>query len=163
MSSNRHLSRTVAMQTLFEIEFQAEALSKETTNVFDKDGISILIERNFVDHRISAETKSFCEELVLGVLSNMPFLDENIIPAAPEWPLGQIARVDRNILRIAILELLILKENPPKVIINEAVEIAKTFGGNNSSKFINGVLGTIYRASEIYDPKEDNYKKKDQA
>jgi N utilization substance protein B len=91
----------------------------------------------------------------------MPFLDENIIPAAPEWPLGQIARVDRNILRIAILELLILKENPPKVIINEAVEIAKTFGGNNSSKFINGVLGTIYRASEIYDPKEDNYKKKE--
>ena len=78
-----------------------------------------------------------------------------ISPAAPEWPIDQIAKIDKAILRMSLYELLIKREVPPKVAINEAVELAKEFGGDNSSKFVNGVLGTIFRQSEFYDPKED--------
>ena len=84
-------------------------------------------------------------------------IDEIIEKAAPDWPIDKISIVDRNILRIGLTELLFgdRKEVPPKVAINEAVELAKAFGGQNSSKFVNGVLGTVYRASDVYNPNDD--------
>jgi N utilization substance protein B len=81
-----------------------------------------------------------------------------IAPAAPDWPVEQIAKIDKIILRIGVYELIIKREVPPKVAINEAVELAKAFGGENSSKFVNGVLGTIYRQSDFYEPEEDQKK-----
>jgi len=83
-------------------------------------------------------------------------IDGIIGPAAPEWPVEQIAKIDKIILRIGVYELMVKREVPPKVAINEAVELAKTFGGENSSKFINGVLGTIYRNSDFYEPEEES-------
>jgi N utilization substance protein B len=90
-----------------------------------------------------------------GVHQNQAAIDGIIAPAAPEWPVEQIAKIDKIILRIGVYELMIKRDVPPKVAINEAVELAKTFGGENSSKFINGVLGTIYRNSEFYEPEEE--------
>ena len=90
---------------------------------------------------------------------NHDMIDAIIVPAAPEWPIEQIALIDLIILRLGIFELLFAKEVPPKVAINEAVELAKAFGGPNSSKFVNGVLGTVYRASDVYNPEDD--KKRD--
>ncbi|MCA9335083.1 transcription antitermination factor NusB, partial [Candidatus Saccharibacteria bacterium] len=92
------------------------------------------------------EDTDFVSELVHGVLEKQDDLDNQIRPLAPEWPLEQIARIDRNILRLGLYELLYRGDHvPPKVAINEAVELAKAFGSDNSSKFINGVLGTAFR------------------
>jgi N utilization substance protein B len=92
------------------------------------------------------QDKEFVSRLVDGVIADQQSLDEKIQPIAPEWPIDQIARVDRSILRIGLFELLSLADIvPPKVAINEAVELAKAFGSDNSSKFVNGVLGTAFR------------------
>jgi N utilization substance protein B len=99
--------------------------------------------------------RDFVDDLVWGTLKNEDKIDKIITPAAPEWPISQIALVDLVVLRMAIYELLFKREVPPKVAINEAVELSKSLGGINSSKFVNGVLGTVYRASDIYDPKDD--------
>jgi len=141
MSANRHLGRIVALQTLYEEDFRREV----------KDpGVSLveILERNIGRYDETIEDKAFIEELVHGVKRKEAELDDFIRPVAPEWPIEQIARMDRIVLRIGVYELLFEKGVPPKVAINEAVELAKAFGGDNSSKFINGVLGTILRNSE---------------
>lgn len=139
MASNRHLGRIVALQTLYEYEIREQA---EDTSLDIDDVLS----RNLSRYENAIEDKKFVESLVKGVVERQQELDDKIQPIAPEWPLQQIARIDRNILRIGVFELLHRPETvPPKVAINEAVELAKAFGSDNSSKFVNGVLGTAYR------------------
>jgi len=139
MASNRHLGRIVALQSLYEYEFRVGA---EDTSV----NIDDILNRNLERYESAIEDKKFVSELVKGVIASQPELDGKIQPIAPDWPIEQIARIDRAILRMGLYELLNLAEVvPPKVAINEAVELAKAFGSDNSSKFINGVLGTAYR------------------
>jgi N utilization substance protein B len=139
MASNRHLGRIVALQTLYEYEFRS--LSKD-----DSVNVDDILARNLNRYDTTIEDRGFVEQLVAGVVKKQKKLDEQLQPMAPDWPLDQIARVDCNILRIGLYELLFeAKTVPPKVAINEAVELAKAFGSDNSSKFINGVLGTAYR------------------
>ena len=139
MASNRHLGRIVALQTLYEYGFRV--VCKDTTVDIDD-----ILARNLERYDTTIEDKGFVETLVKGVLAERDDLDAKIQPIAPDWPIDQIARVDRNILRIGLYELLYQAELiPPKVAINEAVELAKAFGSDNSSKFVNGVLGTAYR------------------
>lgn len=147
MASNRHLGRIVAMQTLYEHDFR---LSDET-----ELEISPILQRNLDEFRTNIDDTNFVEDVVEGVHDNQTAIDAIIGPAAPEWPVDQIAKIDKVVLRIGVYELMIKRDVPPKVAINEAVELAKTFGGENSSKFINGVLGTIYRNSEFYEPEEE--------
>jgi transcription antitermination protein NusB len=141
MSANRHLGRIVALQTLYEEDFRKEV--NDPSVVLDE-----ILERNIGRYDETIEDKTFIEELVSGIAKRQTELDDVIRPVAPEWPIEQIARMDRIILRIGVYELLFEKGVPPKVAINEAVELAKAFGGDNSSKFINGVLGTILRNQE---------------
>lgn len=139
MASNRHLGRIVALQTLYEYEFRTES---GDTSV---DAGEILA-RNLERYETAIEDTKFVETLVKGVLKEQNDIDAKIQPIAPDWPIEQIARIDRSILRIGVYELLHqAKVVPPKVAINEAVELAKAFGSDNSSKFVNGVLGTAYR------------------
>ena len=139
MASNRHLGRIVALQTLYEYEFRVQ--SADTSADVDE-----ILTRNLDRYESAIDDKGFVETIVKGVLEHQTDLDEKIQPIAPDWPIDQIARIDRNILRIGLYELLHqAKVVPPKVVINEAVELAKAFGSDNSSKFINGVLGTAYR------------------
>jgi transcription antitermination protein NusB len=154
MASNRHLSRILAVQSLYEWEFISNRFPSDQK--FDqKEKIGEILDRNYKEFEKAVSNRDFIDELVFGVLENSERIDRIITPAAPEWPISQIALVDLVILRVAIYELLFKREVPPKVAINEAVELAKTFGGPNSSKFVNGVLGTVYRASDIYNPEED--------
>ena len=137
MASNRHLGRIVAFQTLYEYDFRGG--TKSDINV------KKVTKRNLDQYKgVIGDTK-FVKDLVEGVIKHQAKLDKTIAPAAPEWPVEQIARVDKIVLRMAIYELKLNPEVPPKVAINEAVELAKAFGGDNSSKFVNGVLGTVYR------------------
>lgn len=139
MASNRHLGRIVALQTLYEFEFRTQ--SDDTTA-----DVKEILKRNLDRYDTAIKDTKFVEALVKGVLKEQVALDAKIQPIAPDWPIGQIARIDRTILRIGVYELLHQAEIvPPKVVINEAVELAKAFGSDNSSKFINGVLGTAYR------------------
>ena len=147
MASNRHLGRIVTMQTLYEFDFRG---SNEASLE-----LPAILERNLHEVRSSIDDTTFVEELVAGVNERQIDIDAVIAPAAPEWPVDQIAKIDKIILRIGVYELMMKREVPPKVAINEAVELAKTFGGENSSKFINGVLGTIYRNSDFYEPEEE--------
>lgn len=139
MASNRHLGRIVVLQTLYEYEFRTEEKDPEAV-------IETILERNIERYSETIDDKDFIRALADGVVAESKKLDEIIQPVAPEWPIDQIARVDRAILRMSVWELTNSKDVPPKVVINEAVELAKSFGGDNSSKFINGVLGTIYRS-----------------
>ena len=139
MASNRHLGRIVALQTLYEFEFRTQS---EDTSADVKE----ILKRNLDRYDTAIEDTKFVDALVTGVLKEQADLDAKIQPIAPDWPIEQIARIDRNILRIGLYELLHQADVvPPKVVINEAVELAKAFGSDNSSKFINGVLGTAYR------------------
>ncbi|MFI5212509.1 MAG: transcription antitermination factor NusB [Candidatus Saccharimonadales bacterium] len=139
MASNRHLGRIVALQSLYEFEFRTQ--SNDTSA-----DINEILGRNLERYESAIDDKEFVSHLVTGVLEHQTDLDIKIQPIAPDWPIEQIARIDRSILRIGLYELLFLADIvPPKVAINEAVELAKAFGSDNSSKFINGVLGTAYR------------------
>lgn len=139
MASNRHLGRIVALQTLYEYEFRVQAEDKSAS-------VDDILQRNLERYEQEIEDTDFVKTLVHGVVEHQTDLDDKIRPLAPEWPLEQIARIDRNILRLGLYELLYRGEQvPPKVAINEAVELAKAFGSDNSSKFINGVLGTAFR------------------
>jgi N utilization substance protein B len=139
MASNRHLGRIVALQTLYEFEFRKES---EDASVDVKE----ILARNLARYEEAIDDTKFVETLVNGVLKEQVDIDGSIQPIAPDWPIDQIARVDRTILRIGLYELLHqAKVVPPKVAINEAVELAKAFGSDNSSKFVNGVLGTAFR------------------
>jgi len=152
--ANRHLSRSIVLQTLFEKDF----------NELDDSKIESLIKRNLNEFALGLEDSTFVKELINGILKNQKKIDMVIEKAAPEWPLSQIASIDRNVLRIGIYELLFgnKKEVPPRVAINEAIELAKAFGGESSGKFVNGVLGTIF--SEVGPPaggdKDEKIKKK---
>ncbi|MCL2869764.1 transcription antitermination factor NusB [Candidatus Saccharibacteria bacterium] len=139
MASNRHLGRIVALQTLYEYEFRQKSGDKDAK-------LDDILAKNIEPYEDSLGDVQFVHDLVTGVHKHIKSLDTKIQPMAPEWPLDQIPAIDRNILRLGVYELVYLKESvPPKVAINEAVELAKAFGSDNSSRFINGVLGTAYR------------------
>jgi N utilization substance protein B len=135
--SNRHLGRTLALQSLFEWDFyqggrDIQGVLKHHLDIFAP----------------KFEDQEFTTKLVTGILKNLDALNTMIRKYAPDWPIEQITNVDRNVLRIGIYELKFDKNIPPKVAINEAIELAKTFGGESSGKFVNGVLGSIYRDME---------------
>lgn len=141
MSANRHLGRIIALQTLYEQDFRRECGDRS----LDLDGVLM---RNIGRYRESIDDHAFIKKLVHGVSGKAKTLDKILQPIAPEWPINQIARMDRLVLQIGLYELLYNEQVPPKVVINEAVELAKSFGGDNSSKFINGVLGTLFKHKE---------------
>jgi len=134
------------MQSLYEWDFRGRK----------KEMLSEIVERNIAEFAAGMEDTTFIHDLVDGVMEHITELDKIIEKAAPQWPLEQIAIVDRNVLRLGLYELLFGKrdEVPPKVAINEAIELAKSFGGDSSGKFVNGVLGTVYR--EIGEPGKDD-------
>ncbi|MGC1176608.1 MAG: transcription antitermination factor NusB [Candidatus Saccharimonadales bacterium] len=138
MASNRHLGRIIALQTLYEVEVRTDADDQHLD-------INEVLERNIHRYRDMIDDVAFIKQLVAGVTSQAADLDAKLQPVAPDWPIDQIARMDRLVLRIGLYELENETGVPPKVVINEAVELAKAFGGDNSSKFINGVLGTLLR------------------
>ncbi|MBX4211535.1 MAG: transcription antitermination factor NusB [Candidatus Yanofskybacteria bacterium] len=140
--ASRHLARSVAMQSLYEWDFRGK-----TQALFDD-----ILERNIAEFASGIEDTDFIRRLARGVSEHLAQLDKIIEKAAPQWPIEQIAIVDRNVLRLGLFELLYSsrEEVPPKVAINEAIELAKSFGGESSGKFVNGVLGTVYR--EIGEP-----------
>jgi N utilization substance protein B len=141
---------------MYEWEFLSKKVpNHESDNKQIRKEIEPILVRNHQEFSGSVESREFIDQLVWGVVENREGIDNIIAPAAPEWPIEQIALVDLIILRMGIYELIFAQEVPPKVAINEAVELAKAFGGQNSSKFINGVLGTVYRASDIYNPEDD--------
>src|SRR3989338_351328 len=146
--ASRHLSRSVAMQSLYEWDFRGRK----------EEMLSEIVERNIKEFAAGVEDPSFIHNLVNGIIEHIKELDKIIEKAAPQWPLEQIAVVDRNVLRLGLYELLFgnREEVPPKVAINEAIELAKSFGGESSGKFVNGVLGTVYR--EIGEPGKDHVK-----
>jgi len=138
--SSRHLSRSIVMQSLYEWDFfgkKSKYLKK-------------IVERNIKEFGPGLEDVSFIWQLVDGISTSLSQIDKIIEKAAPEWPIEQIGIIDRNVLRIGLFELLYGKKDevPPKVAINEAIELAKSFGGESSGKFVNGVLGTVYREIE---------------
>lgn len=139
MASNRHLGRIVALQTLYEREFRLR-VGDESVDVNE------ILNRNLERYQEAIDDRAFVEQLVQGVIEHTESLDATLQPIAPEWPLEQIARIDLAMLRLGLYELLHCGDTvPPKVTINEAVELAKSFGSDNSSKFVNGVLGTAFR------------------
>ena len=137
--SSRHLSRSIAMQSLYEWDFSGK-----------KGDLKKIVEKNIAEFGPGLEDKSLIWQIVSGVVKHLFELDKIIATSAPEWPIEQITIVDRNVLRIGLYELLYgnKDEVPPKVAINEAIELAKNFGGESSGKFINGVLGTVYKEIE---------------
>lgn len=139
MASNRHLGRIIALQALYEYDFRA-GLGDDSADIDD------ILDRSLSHYGKKIGDRDFVEQLTRGVVKEAKQLDAVIAPVAPEWPLNQLPLSDHEILRIALYELQYFGEQiPPKVAINEAVELGKLFGSENSSKFINGVLGTIWR------------------
>ncbi len=148
--ANRHLSRSIVLQSLFEWDLNA----LERKLVFE------VLERNVTEFAPNKTDVPFMEKLLDGILAKQPELDLVIAKAAPEWPIERISPVDRNILRLGLFELLFSDrgEVPAKVAINEAIELAKQFGGENSSRFVNGVLGAVYK--EIGEPGKNEISKR---
>lgn len=147
---SRHLARSIILQSLYEWDFHGK-----------NDGIlNKIVERNIKNFATGLEEKEFIKKLSEGIEKNIQRIDKIIEKTAPEWPLEQISTLDRNALRIGLFELLYSdkKEVPPKVAINEAIELAKVFGGESSGRFINGVLGTVYKQikeNQLINKKED--------
>lgn len=137
--SSRHLARSIVLQSLYEWDF--------TRKHRDLEGV---ISRNIHEFAEGIESEEFVHRLITGTISHLPEIDKIIEKAAPAWPIDQISVVDRNILRLGLYELIFGDKNevPPKVAINEAIELAKHFGGESSGRFINGVLGTVYKEIE---------------
>lgn len=133
--SNRHLARTIAMQSLYQWDFLGKPI----------DQVSEIISFNLNEFAPDFDDRGFVEELVNNVIAGIEKIDVMITKYAPDWPLEQITNVDRNILRIGVYELKFVDSIPSKVAINEAIELAKTFGGESSGRFVNGVLGAIYK------------------
>lgn len=146
--ATRHLVRTVILQSLFEWDFYAQK----------KDLVAIL-ERNLEEFAPGIDEPDFAWRIMKGIVEHILQIDDIIRKAAPEWPLEKVAVIDRNILRIGLYELLYADKNevPPKVAINEAIEMAKSYGGPNAGRFVNGVLGTVYRT--LKDEKKEEKKK----
>ncbi|MFZ6014856.1 MAG: transcription antitermination factor NusB [Patescibacteria group bacterium] len=150
--SNRHLARTIVLQSLYEWDFHNRS----------KDEALKITERNLQEFAPEFDERSFCLALIGGVMDNLDKINEAITKFAPDWPIERITTVDRNVLRIGIYELLFDTQIPSKVAINESIELAKKFGGESSGKFVNGVLGAVYRdqtaqgiVKDIDQPKED--------
>lgn len=139
--ASRHLARSIAMQSLYEWDFYNK-----------QPDLARILERNIEEFGPGLEdgNKDFVRRLANGVVENLPYLNAIIEKAAPEWPLEQITAVDRNVLRLGLYELIYgnKDEVPPKVAINEAIELAKNFSGESAGKFVNGVLGTVFRELE---------------
>ena len=135
--ASRHLSRSIVMQSLYEWDFYDKK----------KQTLEEIAQRNLNDFGPGLEDKSLVWELVGGIQKHLLELDTIIEKAAPEWPINQIPIIDRNVLRIGLYELIYADKSqvPPKVAINEAIELAKTFSGKISGRFVNGVLGTVYK------------------
>jgi len=149
--ANRHLSRSIVLQSLFELDFRSSPLAR----------LPLILDKNIDEFGPGLTDRAFVDVLAHGVAGKRSALDQLIVKAAPEWPLDKISMVDRNILRIGLYELLFTErgEVPAKVAINEAIELAKTFGGESSGRFVNGVLGTVYK--EMGEPgKHEKPKKK---
>ena len=148
--ANRHLSRSIVLQTLFEWDF----------NSSNQKECLLSLKRNTEEFAPGSNDTDFMEDLLKGVLKKQKELDTIIEKAAPEWPLDKISMIDRNVLRIGLFELLFGQRDqvPPKVAINEAIELAKNFGGDQSGKFVNGVLGAVYK--ELGEPGKDDVGKK---
>lgn len=140
--ASRHLSRSIVLQSLYEWDFYGQK----------QGALKPIVERNLQNFGPGLEELDFVWSLVDGIVKHMPELDKVIEKAAPEWPISQIPIVDRNVLRIGLYELLYSnkEEVPPKVAINEAIELAKSFSGETSGKFVNGVLGTIFKEIESF-------------
>ncbi len=138
---SRHLSRSIAMQSLYEWDFYGKR----------PEDLEKIVEKNIKEFGAGMEKIEFVWQIIKGVIEHMAQIDKIIEKSAPEWPIDQITIIDRNVLRIGLYELIYenKEEVPPKVAINEAIELAKTFGGDSSGKFINGVLGTIYKTIDI--------------
>ncbi|MYE38071.1 MAG: transcription antitermination factor NusB [Candidatus Spechtbacteria bacterium SB0662_bin_43] len=153
--ASRHLARSVALQVLYELDFWCadNDLTLQESDRYQKK--SDVITKNVAEFAPGTSELGFITSLIEGVIKYQKKIDAIIEKSAPEWPLSHITTVDRNVLRIGIFELLWgnRKEVPPKVAINEAIELAKNFGGESSGKFVNGVLGAIYR--EIGEPQKD--------
>lgn len=157
--ANRHLARTIALQTLYEWDFMGEKESKTC----------VAAKKNLKEFAPKFDEDDFVMDLVEGVVENKKEIDKLIKKYAPEWPIEKITLIDRNVLRLGIYELKFAKAKdgktvPPRVVINEAIELAKAFGSGSSGKFVNGVLGAIYKdmveAGEIKDEKEEGKKDK---
>ncbi|MCX6760701.1 MAG: transcription antitermination factor NusB [Candidatus Nealsonbacteria bacterium] len=149
--ASRHLSRSIAMQSLYEWDFSDKKFDLEK-----------IVEKNIKEFGPGLEDTGFVWQLISGVLKYISKIDKIIEKVAPEWPINQITIVDRNILRIGLYELLFgnKKEVPSKVAINESIELAKSFGGESSGKFINGVLGTVYKEIEVREKKKKEAEEK---
>lgn len=132
--SNRHQARAITLQSLYEWDFHA-----------GEKALMDILERNLEELAPNLDEKDFAKQIGQGILDQQQVIDETISKFAPDWPLAKITTVDRNVLRIGTYELLFNFEIPSKVAINEAIELAKTYGGESSGKFVNGVLGAIYR------------------
>lgn len=148
---NRHLARSIVLKSLYEWDFNDEK----------KRNIEEIVADNIKEFAPKLKGDEFVEQLIKGILKKQEIIDPIIEKCAPEWPLAQITIVDRNVLRLGVYELMFgnYEEVPPKVAINEAIELAKAYGGESSGKFINGVLGTVYR--ELGEPlKNDDLAKK---
>ncbi len=145
--ANRHLGRQTVLQTLYEWDFSEKKIDPEE-----------ILQRDSSEFAPGFKNDHFMENLLRGVISKQKDLDEIIVKAAPEWPIDKISVMDRNILRIGLFELLFAdrEQVPPKVAINEAIELSKKFGGETSSKFINGVLGAVYK--EMGEPGKNDKK-----
>jgi len=154
--ANRHLSRSIVLQTLFEWDFKSDT---QKENISSEEKIKDALKRNLKEFAPGFEDDVFVFSLMDKVLKKRVTIDEIIEKAAPDWPIDKISFIDRNILRIGLTELLFGDRNevPPKVAINEAIELAKTFGGENSGKFVNGVLGAVYK--EIGEPGKEQISK----
>lgn len=155
--ASRHLARSIVLQTLYEWDFNGGPAAPDQNAAHARE----ILDRNIGEFGPGLEDKPFTSVLTEGVLTHRKEIDAVIEEAAPEWPIAQVAIIDRNILRMGLFELLYGNHTqvPPKVAINEAIELAKTFGGTSSSKFVNGVLGTVYR--EMGEPGKDDKPRKD--
>ncbi|MEK7094285.1 MAG: transcription antitermination factor NusB [Patescibacteria group bacterium] len=137
--ATRHLLRAVILQTLYEWDFYG-----------GKKDITEILDRNMKDFAPDVDEPEFAWKILKGVAEHFKDIDAKIEEVAPEWPLARIAVIDRNILRLGLYELMYAnpEEVPPKVAINEAIELAKNYGGPNAGRFINGVLGTVYKKNQ---------------
>ena len=149
MASNRHLGRVIVLQSLYEYELRALSNDPEVD-------LDIIVAKNIEPYEKTLGDTEFVYSLARGVKENFESLDMVLQPMAPEWPISSISAIDRNVLRMGLYELSECRDKvPPKVAINEAVELAKAFGSDNSSRFVNGVLGTAYKQLGISE--EENH------
>lgn len=144
---NRHYARIIGLQALYEADFRGDPQTKK------------IITRHIENIEEKGENVDFAKMLVEKTTEKKEEIDKLIEEVAPDWPIEQVAMIDRNVLRLGICELQYF-ETPPKVVINESIELAKAFGSDASSKFVNGVLGTVFRKSDKYKELENEQKPK---